>query len=264
MRQQTLLSSFVTSACYIFILGLLTSCGSSRPMNTDYTYFQNGADTVNAAQKLIIIQPNDILSIQVYSNTLNQEQAVIFNVPLSSNNTVQGYQVSPTGNIDMPVIGTVKVIGLSKEALQALLIKKLANYVKDPTVIVRFLQFNVNVLGEVRSPGVQKFNYDRVTLIDALSSAGDLTDYGKRENIAVIREENGTRIYHKIDLRSKSIFDSPVYLLQPNDIVYVSPNKSKLKNLSFDPDVQRRTGLFFTIFSFTLGVASFLITALRP
>src|SRR3712207_1189008 len=157
----------------------------------------------------MVIHPYDILSIQVFSKTLNQEQAAIFNILNTSNNgatqtsqvnMAAGYQVSMSGTIDVPVIGGVKAVGLTKEQLQNLLAQKLADYVKSPTVIVRFLQFNVNVLGEVRSPGTHKFFQDRVTIIDAISSAGDLTDNGKRQDVTVIREENGKKIYRKIDL----------------------------------------------------------------
>lgn len=262
MREKFELSSFIKPAFYLFLLSLITSCGASKKLDADYLYFKMGSDRVATEQQETVIQANDLLSIQVYSNTLNQEQAAIFNIPASASAT-SGYKVSQAGNLEMPVIGSFKVSGLTKDQLQTLLVLKLTPYVKNPGVIIRFLQFNVNVLGEVRAPGAHKFTVDRVTIIDALSAAGDLTDYGMREDITVIREENGKRIYYTIDLRSKSLFQSPVYVLQPNDIVYVSPNKYKLKSLNIDPDVQRRTGLLFNIISFTLGVASFLITTLR-
>lgn len=253
----------LTTAYFVFLAGLLSACDSSKNINSNYVYFKNGVDTVVAQQKETIIQPNDLLSIQVFSRTLNQEQATIFNIPNTSNGVNQGYQVNVDGSIEMPVIGSIKVGGLTKYQLQVLLTQKLTDYVKNPSVVVRFLQFNVNVLGEVRSPGRQNFIVDKVTIIDALSAAGDLTDYGKREDVTVIRELGGKKIYYTIDLRNRALFRSPVYIMQPNDIVYVGPNKNKLKNLSIDPEVQRRTGLLFTIISLTLGVASFLISALR-
>ncbi len=119
------------------------------------------------------------------------------------------------------------------------------------------------MLGEVRAPGTQKFLVDKVTIIDAISSAGDLTEFGRREDVLVIRETNDKKIYHTIDLRSKSVFESPVFILQPNDIVYVRPNKYKLKNVSLDPDVQRKTSLFLTIFSFAFTVTSLIISFTR-
>ena len=249
--------------CLLFIAYMLASCGSSKKGYSDFTYFQNGSDTVQSQQKETIIQPGDFLNIQVYSQTLSQEQAAIFNIPFSANLQTQGYQVSRNGNIEMPVIGSISTVGLTRTQLQTSLVQKLSPYVKNPTVLVRFMQFNINVLGEVRIPGTQKFQVERVTIIDAISAAGDLTDYGKREDITVIREEKDKKIYYSIDLRSKNLFESPVYLLQPNDIVYVSPNNNKLKNLSVNPDAQRKTGLFFGVISATVSVATLILLAVK-
>ena len=248
---------------FVLILCLLSSCISSKKLNYDYYYFRDGNNVVEEQQKQILIQPNDLLSIVVYSRSSNQEQAAIFNIPASANNLLQGYQVSTTGIIDIPIIGAVNVVGLSKKQLQDTMIVKLTNYVKNPSVIVKFLQFNVNVLGEVHAPGTHKFNVDKVTIIDALSAAGDLTDYGRRDSILVIREEDGKKITYSIDLRNKSLFNSAVYNLQPNDIVYVSPNKFKIKNLNVDPDVQRRTGFLVTFLTVAISLTTLIITVFR-
>ncbi|WP_026260118.1 polysaccharide biosynthesis/export family protein [Segetibacter koreensis] len=241
----------------------LTACNSSRKISKDYLYFKSGADTVDIQQKETVIQPNDLLSIQVFSRTINQEQAAIFNIPNTNNVAATGYQVDLHGNIEMPIIGSIKAVGLTKDQLQTLLAKKLSDYVKNPSVLVRFFQFNVNVLGEVRTPGTQKFLVDRVTIIDAIGSAGDLTDYGKREDVTVIREENGKKIFQRVDLRRKDIFESPVYLLQPNDIVYVGANNKKLKALNVDVDTQRTTGLIFSIVSIAATLTSLIVTFSR-
>lgn len=244
------------------LLVILSSC-ALRKLNTDNIYFQNGADTVMVQQKETIIQPNDLLGIQVYSKTINQEQAAIFNIPAGVAGDVQGYQVNKSGNIEMPVIGTVQAAGLNKDQLQASLVQRLTSYVKNPSVIVRFLQFKVNILGEVKSPGTQRFATDKVTVIDALSAAGDLTDLGKRDDVMVIREEGGKKIYYSVDLRSKAIFQSPAYVLQPNDIVYVSPNKTKLKVLNVDPEKQRKTTSTVTIISVSLGIVALILSLMR-
>ncbi len=247
----------------------LTACTSSRKVNHDYVYFREGIDTVAILQKQAVIQPGDELSIQVYSQTGKQEQAAVFNLQASTSNTysgpiqMQGCQVNPAGNIMIPKIGSIKAAGLTKDQLQAVLTQKLSPYVLDPMVLVRFLQFNITVLGEVRVPGTRNFPIDKVTIIDAIGAAGDLTDFAKRDDITVIREENGKKIYHRIDLRSRDFFQSPVYVLQPNDIVYVSPTKNKLKNLSADPDAQRKTGLLLTSVSVVVAVGTLIITALR-
>jgi len=258
----------IVPACLILFAGIITSCNSSKKINKDFLYFNTGSDTIPIAQKEMVIHPFDVLSVQVFSKTLNQEQAAIFNIlntsantsPANQVNVAAGYQVTMAGDIDMPVIGGIKAAGLTKEQLQTLLVQKLSDYVKNPTVIVRFLQFNVNVLGEVRSPGTQRFPVDRVTIIDAISMAGDLTDNGKREDVTVIREENGKKIYRKIDLRRKDIFESPVYILQPNDIVYVGANKNKLKVLKADPEVQRKTGLLISGISIATTITALIIT----
>jgi polysaccharide export outer membrane protein len=254
------------------LCGGITSCTSSKDISKNYVYFQSGIDTAIAAQKERVVQINDQLFIQVYSKTTNQEQAAIFNLTSYTGGSTstgtsavpgQGYQVHKDGTIEIPVIGYLRVMGLTRYELEKMLIERLKEYVKNPLVIVRFLQFNVNVLGEVRVPGTKNFLVDKVTVIDALSAAGDLTDFGRRENITVIREEAGKRNYYALDLRSKDLFQSPGYSLQPNDIIYVSPNNTKLKSLNIDPEAQRKTGLFFTIASAVISVTTLIITSVK-
>ena len=247
----------------VMFLLAIWSCSSSKKISGDYYYFKNGADTILEQQTSIVLQVNDLLSIVVYSKSANQEQAAIFNLPVSTVTALQGYQVNDSGDINFPVIGAIKAIGLTKNQLQLVLEQELRSYIKNPSVSVKFLQFNVNVMGEVHAPGAIKFYVDRVTIIDALSAAGDLTDFGKRENILVIREQDGMKISHRIDLRNKEIFNSPVYMLHPNDIVYVSPNKNKLRGLNVDPEAQRKTGLLFSGITVFASIASILIILLR-
>ena len=142
------------------------------------------------------------MGIQIFSTSLNQDQATIFNIPGTAtglNTTKQGYLVGMTGNINLPIIGGVKAAGLSKEELQTNLKQKLSFYVKDPSIFVHLLEFKINVLGEVKLPGTHNFTKDRVTIIDAISAAGDLTDYGKRNDVIVIREESKERKYYRVD-----------------------------------------------------------------
>lgn len=212
---------------------LLFSCNTGKQITKgDFLYFQRGLDSMRYIQfKEPIIQNNDLLSIQVISTSLNQEQTLPFNLPASTAGGNTGYLVSMTGNVDMPVIGSVKAAGLTQVQLQKVIMEKLLPYVKDPSVLIHFLQFKVNVLGEVNSPGTKKFDADRVTIIDAVSAAGDLTDKGKREDISIIREEGNMRRMYKVDLRSGSLFQSPAYLLQSNDILYVGASDQKFREL---------------------------------
>ena len=268
MRQIGLTHLFVIIFSFLFT-SVLISCSSTKNIKpSEYIYFRNGADTIFSKQRETVIQPNDLLSIQVYSKTPNQEQAAIFNMPTPSttNNilgaapgTAPGYQVDAAGNIEMPVIGTVKAAGLTITELQNILVQKLANNVKYPAVLVSFLEFNINVFGEVRSPGLHKFTMDKVTILDAIAASGDLTDFGKRDSITVIREEKGRKVYHYIDLRNKDIFESPVYVMEPNDVVYVPPNRYKLRNLSLNPEKQRTTSTLLSFLLVAISIASLII-----
>lgn len=182
------------------------------------------------------IHNDDLLAIMV--NSKNPELALPFNMPLVSyqmgyQNTytqrILGYLVDSDGNIDFPILGKIHVAGMTRKELTTYLKQRLIDedYIKDPIVTVQFLNFKISVMGEVNRPGSFDINSDRITLLEALSKAGDLTIYGRRDRVAVIREVDGVRtiLYH--DLRSSDIFQSPCYYLQQNDIVYVEPNKAK-------------------------------------
>ena len=196
-----------------------------------------------------VIQPNDILSIIVGS--LNAEANEIFNIANTittpstnysnsgSGSRVQplGYLVGSDGTVDIPLIGKMKIGGLQTTQAADSIRAKLLNYLKEPSVIVRNLNFKISVLGEVKSPAVYVIPDEKITLPEVLSLAGDLTIYGNRGNIMIIREENGKREYARIDLTSRSIFDSPYYYLHKNDVIYVEPVKSKM----LDTDARIRT-----------------------
>lgn len=187
----------------------------------------------------VIIHSDDLLSIMV--NSKNPELALPFNMPMityqlgansgagSGQQRVLGYLVDSSGNIDFPILGEIHVEGLTRMQLTALIKSRLMkdDLIKDPIVTVQFLNYKVSVMGEVARPGSFSISGDRITLLEALSMAGDLTIYGKRDRVAVIREKDGLRtiLYH--DLRSSDLFNSPCYYLQQNDIVYVEPNKAR-------------------------------------
>ncbi len=249
-------------SCFLFMSFIfLTACSSSKA-NKDFLYFQNGKESTGEEQlKEPLIQPNDLLNIQVFSKTLNQEQASLFNIPNGSGANTGGYHVNTRGMIDVPLVGSVQSAGLTREELESTLAERLAPYVKDPSVIIRFLQFKVNVLGEVQSPGTKSFEKDGVTIIDALGAAGDLTDYGNRKDVLIIRNEGGKRVYHSIDLSDRNLFESPVYQLQQNDIVYVAANKNKMATISTNPVAQKNLQIGLTIVSLAatiVGVVALL------
>ena len=275
-------SSLISLIILLFpiIIGL-SSCSSSSNINYNPVYFKTGNDTITANLKEKVIHPFDLLSIQVYSKTPNQEQAAIFNIfssPISSmrENVIgaagaaggsgssggsnQGYRVNEAGNIEMPVIGTINTTGLTIYQLQDYLSQKVSNYVKSPAVIVHYQQFDVNVLGDVRYPGIKKFTSDKVTILDAIGSAGDLTDFGKRDDIMVIRLEGSKQVFYKADLHDRNIFKSPVYLLQPNDIVYITPNKYKLESLNVSPNAQKTTAIIFSLVGISIGIVTLIVS----
>jgi polysaccharide export outer membrane protein len=209
--------------------------------------------------KEIAIKNSDVLNIHIASKSLNQEQTQLFNMPVNSG-SIQGYTVNTSGNIDIPIIGSAKAAGMTTGQLQDVLLSKVSPYVKDPVVKVAFAQFNVNVLGEVRLPGIKNFQTENVTIVDAISAAGDLTDFGKREDITVIRVENGTRKYYKMDLTAASFFQSPGYQLQPNDLVYVGASENKLITVAQDPTKGKGLGIALQLTSVLVTLGTLLIT----
>jgi polysaccharide export outer membrane protein len=197
------------------------------------------------------IQANDLLSIYVASETpestiqFNQETnkiAVLTDgdnrtVLNSGSTTVSGYLVNHDGDIIFPVLGRIHVLGLTHNELAALIEKQLISqgHITDPVVTVKLMNFKVCVLGDVARPGQLVVSGERLTIFEALSMVGDLTIYGQRHNVTIVREENGVRTIGEVDLSSKSVFDSPYYYLHQNDVVYVEPNMRKKKNAERDP-----------------------------
>ncbi|RME94729.1 MAG: hypothetical protein D6772_14200, partial [Bacteroidetes bacterium] len=145
-----------------------------------------------------------------------------------------GYFVDREGFIDFPILGRIPVAGKTLEAVKLDLRDRLAAYLKEPVVNIRFLNFKVTVLGEVNTPGVVRLTNKRVTLLEALGMAGDLSHYANRNNILVIREEAGERTYTRLDLQSDEIFTSPYFYLQQNDVIYVEPIQARVATVA-DP-----------------------------
>ena len=218
----------------------------------------------------VFIHEDDLLSIMV--NSKDPELALPFNMPLvtyqigsesAGQQRVLGYLVDTNGDIDFPILGKIHVAGLSRLELRDLIKKKLisGDYIKDPVVTVQFLNYKVSVMGEVARPGSFTITGDRIILLEALSMAGDLTIYGRRDRVAVIREENGKRTILFHDLRSSDIFTSPCYYLQQNDIVYVEPNKAKAGQR--DINQNNSVSVWLSAVSVLAAVASLLVTVFK-
>ncbi|MET4082569.1 polysaccharide export outer membrane protein [Pedobacter sp. UYP30] len=220
-----------------FISVTLFSCASTR----DTVYFNNQQDAIIKASNLSsknVIQPNDILSIAVTS--LNPAATEIFNKPNSSyvstssvtgaNLQSPGYLVSNEGNIQFPVLGMMKITGMTTNQLREKITTELLNkkLLVDPIVIIRQLNFKVSVLGEVGRPSVVNVPSEKISLLEALGLAGDITIYGRKDNVMIIREEDGEKKIKRVNLNTSDIFASDYYYLKSNDIVYVEANKAKV------------------------------------
>ena len=216
------------------------------------------------------IQSGDVLDIKV---TAFDENAVRpFNLYSMNNSTSpgqmngqtaqlapQGYLVDNEGFIYFPVLGKLYIKGMTLAQLRADLEKRLLTYLAEPLVSIKQLNFNVTVLGEVKNPGQHTSASDKITLLQALGLAGDMTDFGNRTNVKLIREEEGVSKTYVIDFTDKNITSSPYYYMQQNDVLYVEPDMIKKKSANIDPN----RGLVFQIGGVALGVASILISILR-
>lgn len=214
----------------VIIPGLIfCSCVNSR----EAVYFNNVPDqslNINPDEEQKIV-PNDILSITVTSP--NPEATnVVTNAGLNNSTTTPGYLVDLDGYIQFPGLGKLKVAGLTKKQLTENLRKSFIDQklLLDPVVTVRYLNFRVTVLGEVLKPTVVLVPNEKISLLEALGMAGDLTIYARRDNVTLIRDENGKRLIKRINLNNGEIFNSPYYYLKSNDIIYVEPNKTKISS----------------------------------
>lgn len=222
---------------FILLISLLGITACTSPKKIIYLQDVEPLKQQVIEQKYeVAIHSDDLLSIIV--NSKDPELALPFNMPLityqigaqtTGQQRILGYLVDSDGNIDFPILGTIHVAGMTRKQLTAHIKQKLIaeDLIKDPIVTVQFLNFKISVMGEVSRPGAFDIKGDRVTLLEALSMAGDLTIYGRRDRVGVIREKDGKRTILFHDLRSSEIFNSPCYYLQQNDIVYVEPNKAK-------------------------------------
>lgn len=252
----------------------VVSCGTVK----DIAYFQNKVvDQPEAIDKHagIVIQPKDMLSIVVSSR--NPELVAMFNLPVVSyqagseivstsyNQRLMGYVVDNEGYIDFPVLGPIKVAGLTRWELSNLIKDKLIKdgLLTDAVVTVEFMNFKVSVIGEVNSPGTYTLTNDKVTILQAISLARDLTIFGQRENVCVIREREGERVIYEINLCDVSMFNSPAYYLQQNDVVYVQPSEIKARQSTTDDKALRMTSIFVSGGSLLVSIAALIVNLVR-
>ena len=254
-KKQILLFLVFAAVC------LLTSCSSPK----NVTYFQNREALEKAVKGYLVdarIMPKDVLTITV--STTTPEAAIQFNLLTPTSQTqLQTYLVDNEGMINFPVVGQVKVGGLTKTEAEELIRKEITPYLtesQNPVVTVRMSSFSISVLGEVNQPGTFSVAREKINVLEALSRAGDLTIYGVRNNVTLIREDGeGNKSYHTLNLNDANIVNSPYYYLQQNDIIYVEPNKIKAQNST----IGSMTTLWLSATGVLVSIATLLVSIFR-
>ena len=262
---------FLTVAAGIL---LLASCNPKTYKQINYIQdVERDTTMAMGINQGVVIQPMDQLSIVVSSRT--PELAVQFNLPIASfqagsevvssagaNQRLMGYVVSNDGVINFPVLGPIQVAGMTRWQLQNTIRDQIVagGYIKDPIVTVEFMNFKISVLGEVTSPGSYSIAGDKITIFQALALARDLTIYGRRDAVEVIREQNGERKVYVLDLRDTDLFQSPAYYLQQNDVVYVVPNSVRAGQSTINENYFKSASFWMSLASVGVTVASFVVT----
>ena len=257
------MNKFYMLKSVIFIVLVIVSVTSCVPRR-EIVYFQ-GLDKAEQQVrdnkgKILTLKPNDLLTISV--SAPEQEAAIPFNLPLSGSGNVldptsvsgqpklQTYLINDNGAIEFPVLGTLDVEGMTRGELSGLLKEKISKYVQDPIVTVRIVNFQISVLGEVSRPGTFDINDEYLSLPQALGMAGDMSIYGRRGNVLVMREENGKTKHAYLNLTDADIINSPFYYLKQNDVVYVEPNDAQRQASSYN----RNSGIYISIASLLVSV----------
>ena len=257
---------FILPLLAIAMVMLLGSCGSTKKI----IYLQ-GADTLNLDKSEFLydarIMPKDLLTITV--SATDPDAVKHFNPSKSgnqggsggSNNQLQ-YLVDNNGNINFPVVGTLHLAGLTKRESEQLIKSKISPYLantENPVVTVEMSSFKVTVLGEVSSPGTFRVDQEKINILEAVAQAGDLTMYGKRDKVHLIRvDSKGKKEIHTLNINNADIITSPYYYLQQNDIVYVEPNKTKIDSTAINS-----VSIWFSVISFLTSMATLVVSIVK-
>lgn len=258
-------------------VAFLVSCNPQTYRKINYLQDVRQDTTMTMkVNKGIIIQPQDQLSILVTSSSpsmasifnktvVGQTTSSEMNTTNSGSNHIVGYTVDNDGYISFPQLGMIHAAGMNRWELQSLIEGQLINdgLLKDANVTVEFLNFKISVLGEVASPGTYNVTGDKITIFQALALAHDLTIYGQRSNLMVIREQNGERKIYTLDPRSSEIFQSPAYYLQQNDVVYATPNQVRAGQSTINENYFKSGSFWVSMGSMAITVVNLVITLLR-
>ncbi len=264
------MNKILSSVVLLTFVLLLGSCGGSK----DVVYFQN-VDNISLEQSTGLyeakIMPKDQLSITVV--TTDPAAAAPFNLTvgnsvgtkgqLAQGSNLQNYLVDNNGDIEFPIIGKVHVGGLNKNECQDLIKSKISGYLaasENPIVTVRMASYQVTVLGEVNKPTVIPVTSEKMSIVEALAQAGDLSIYGRRDNVMLLRENpDGRKEAHRIDLRDANLINSPYYYLQQNDVIYVEPNKAKAANSK----TSASTTIWLSVISSVLSLSTLVVSLIK-
>jgi polysaccharide export outer membrane protein len=271
LRMRKIVRLFVALA----LLGGVAACNPETYKNINYLQDISGdAPTGKAVNKGIIIQPQDQLSIVV--NSADPKLSFQFNKSIASyfagsefggggGQYISGYVVDNDGYIIFPALGKLYVSGMSRWELQDLIADKLSEkgLLRDAVVTVEYLNFKISVLGEVTNPGTYAVSGDKITLLQALALAHDLTIYGRRDNVMVIREQGGKRNTYEVNLTRSDMFDSPAYYLQQNDVIYVTPNEVRAGQSTINENYFKSGSFWISLGSIAITVANLIITMTR-
>jgi len=256
-KNLTIHTAFKKLLLSLILLSTLASCVSKKQI----LYLQDIEKMAANSEAMFstpVIQPNDVLSISV--TAFDMEAAAPFNLIMpartvqeatnSSSRELQGYLVSQEGTIEFPVLGTIKVGGLSRQELIEKMKKEIQLYIKDPIVNVSISNYKVTVLGEVARPGTYNIPDERITLLEALGRAGDLTIYGKRTQIILLREQEGVKTHTILDITKSDFLNSPYYFLKQNDVIYVQPNNAQVNSAAYN----RNSSVYISIASVLISL----------
>jgi polysaccharide export outer membrane protein len=256
MKKNNLYSTVILVSLFLSI----TSCASKKNLY----YFQGDETVLDEIYKYTpTLKPDDLLVITVSAldmeSTLPFNQQDPYNVNTSASESVTStnprlktYLIDENGEIDFPVLGKLKLGGLTRSQAMDLMREKLTRYIKEPSVNIHISNFRVTVLGEVSKPGTYTIANEKITLLEALGLAGDLTIYGKRKDIIVIRDIEGNKTFTHVNLTSNEIFRSPVYYLSQNDVIYVHPNGARTNSSAYSattPVVVSIAGIIISVIS---------------
>lgn len=237
-------------SCLIFCLFLFSCTTEQRAIQNYVEDLRDTSMRLNRFMAEPIIQKNDLLSIQVFSAALDPKVDQLYNLQTNTggaqNAQLQGYLVDQQGQIELPRIGVLKAEGITKSQLAEQIKQKLKGELQDPAVIIRYINFRIVVMGEVGSPGVQTVPVENITVLEALAMAGDITQFGKKTAVKVLREQGGQRQMGMIDLTSSKMFESPYFQLQQNDVVLVEATRYKARNAE-QQRITQQVGFALTI-----------------